>query len=637
MVKSVFIKIITAWFFIGTVFQPNNSHKDISKINETLEKIKDHYKSDFHQFQDEVHQLLETSQQTSSKIDIEALQNQLTKTRLAFKRVEFIFDYDQTSYNSVYVNGAPLYKIDPDFGGETVFEPNGLQTLDEEIFSYNPLENIEHIQKLAEELKKRVDFIANIHLPIKIVENSAIEALRSGVIRVFTLGLSGFDTPGSANILEEAIVSFESMHSTFQMFEPSVMDDAKADFEKVNSIYEKGTNILKSQKEMDNFDHLIFLKTIINPLYAQLLQFQKSNNISLKRYKYHAQNINNDVIFDESFLDTDYYGYFTYLPLSSPASIKLGKKLFEDPILSNDGKMSCVTCHNPKKGFSDGLPKSSTNKNGVANKRNSPGLIDIGYSKRFFWDLRDHNLEKQVAHVVDNNLEFNTSFKTIASKLNRISEYRKLFDEAYGDISKDDINKRSISNAIAAYVNSLKSFNSEFDQFVRDDIDTYPEDAYRGFNLFMGKAACATCHFAPVFNGTVPPFYIESESEVLGVTVGLDSINPKLDEDLGRVANGMNLDKHWFFRNSFKTVTVRNIELTAPYMHNGSFNTLEEVIDFYNLGGGKGMGLDVENQTLSDAPLGLNKREKADLVAFLKTLTDTTGLTQKTIPKVIKD
>jgi cytochrome c peroxidase len=153
----------------------------------------------------------------------------------------------------------------------------------------------------------------------------------------------------------------------------------------------------------------------------------------------------------------------------------------------------------------------------------------------------------------------------------------------------------------------------------------------------MGKAACATCHFAPVFNGTVPPFYIESESEVLGITVGLDSINPKLDDDLGRVANGMNLDKHWFFRNSFKTVTVRNIELTAPYMHNGSFNTLEEVIDFYNLGGGKGMGLNVENQTLSDAPLGLNRREKADLVAFLKTLTDTTGLTQKTIPKVIKD
>ena len=637
MFKPIFFKIITASFFIGILSQPHTITKNSSVKNVVIDKITKNYTSNFYQFQSEVDILLKTANQTSSLKDVQPLQKQLTKTRLAFKRVEFIFDYDQTSYNSVYINGAPLYKIDPDFGGETVFEPNGLQTLDEEIFSDNPLENIEHIKTLADALKKRVDFIADIHIPIKILENSAIEALRSGVIRVFTLGLSGFDTPGSANILEEAIASFESMYSTFLMFEPSVNDDAKTDFEKVNSLYKKGISILKSQKEMDNFDHLVFLKTVINPLYAQLLKFQKSNNISLERYKYHAQNINNDVIFDESFLDTDYYGYFTYLPLSSPASIKLGKKLFEDPILSNDGKMSCVTCHNPQKGFSDGLPKSSTNRVGVANKRNSPGLIDIGYSKRFFWDLRDHNLEKQVAHVVDNNLEFNTDFNTIANKLNRISEYRKLFDEAYGDISKDDINKRSISNAIAAYVNSLKSFNSEFDQFVRDEIDSYPEDAYRGFNLFMGKAACATCHFAPVFNGTVPPFYIESESEVLGITVGLDSINPKLDEDLGRVANGMNLDKHWFFRNSFKTVTVRNIELTAPYMHNGSFNTLEEVIDFYNLGGGKGMGLNVENQTLSDAPLGLNRREKADLVAFLKTLTDTTGLTQKTIPKVIRD
>jgi cytochrome c peroxidase len=300
--------------------------------------------------------------------------------------------------------------------------------------------------------------------------------------------------------------------------------------------------------------------------------------------------------------------------------------------------MSCVTCHNPQKGFSDGLPKSSTNTTGIQNKRNSPGLIDAGYSKRFFWDLRAHNLEKQVTHVVDNTLEFNTDFKTIARKLKQSAEYRKLFNEAYGGISKNDINQRSISNAIAAYVNSLKSFNSEFDQYVRNEVKTYPEDAYKGFNIFMGKAACATCHFSPVFNGTVPPFYIDSDSEVLGVTVGLDSINPILDNDLGRMANGLPLDNQPFLKQAFKTVTVRNVELTAPYMHNGSFKTLEEVIDFYNLGGGKGMGLNVENQTLSDKPLGLNKTEKKELIAFLKTLTDTTGLTKKPTPKpIVKD
>ncbi|MEP3380372.1 MAG: cytochrome c peroxidase, partial [Maribacter dokdonensis] len=202
------------------------------------------------------------------------------------------------------------------------------------------------------------------------------------------------------------------------------------------------------------------------------------------------------------------------------------------------------------------------------------------------------------------------------------SNYQKLFKAAYGGIVKNDINERSISNAIAAYVNSLKSFNSQFDKYVRNEINEYPESAKRGFNLFMGKGACGSCHFAPIFNGSVPPFYVESESEVLGVIQGFDSINPKLDEDLGRMKNGLKADNYPFFKNSFKTVSIRNIELTAPYMHNGSFLSLEEVLEFYNLGGGAGMGLPVENQTLSSAPLNLSKQEIKDIIAFMESLTD---------------
>jgi cytochrome c peroxidase len=128
-----------------------------------------------------------------------------------------------------------------------------------------------------------------------------------------------------------------------------------------------------------------------------------------------------------------------------------------------------------------------------------------------------------------------------------------------------------------------------------------------------------------MFNGTIPPFYLESESEVLGVTQGFDSINPILDTDLGRMDNGLYVDEHPYFKNSFKTVSVRNIALTAPYMHNGSFNTLEDVLDFYNRGGGAGMGLEVENQTLADAPLDLTKQDIKDIIAFMETLTDTSG------------
>ena len=138
----------------------------------------------------------------------------------------------------------------------------------------------------------------------------------------------------------------------------------------------------------------------------------------------------------------------------------------------------------------------------------------------------------------------------------------------------------------------------------------------------MGKAACGTCHFAPAFNGTVPPYYQDSESEVLGILYEYDTLKPVLDQDIGRLGNGLPGEEAEHFIRSFKTVTVRNAALTGPYMHNGSINTLEEVVDFYNRGGGEGMGLSVPHQTLPPDPLNLTAQEQADIVAFMEALTD---------------
>jgi cytochrome c peroxidase len=436
------------------------------------------------------------------------------------------------------------------------------------------------------------------------------------------LGLTGFDTPGCDNALEESYKSFKSMETVFLYFEKTLNENAKSKYSEIKKLFKKGIRTLKKATDFDEFDRLTFLKEIINPLYSGLLEFQNVNEIAVNKFKFHAQNYKANNLFAEDFLNTGFYSEFVYLPLENPKTVALGKLLFEDPKLSKGGSMSCVSCHDANKGFGDGLPKSKTNKEGVFTQRNSPSILNAGYSTRYFWDMREYNLEKQVSHVIESDLEFNTTFLEIERKLNRNPKYRKLFSEAYEGISKKDINNRSISNAIAAYVNSLKSFNSDFDKYVRNQSDNYPEAAKRGFNLFMGKGACGTCHFAPMFNGTVPPFYTESESEVLGVTMGLDTINPIKDPDLGRMANGLMVDKYPFFENSFKTVTVRNIAVTAPYMHNGAFNTLEEVMEFYNHGGGAGMGLDIENQTLSSEPLGLTSQEKADIIVFMETLTD---------------
>jgi cytochrome c peroxidase len=145
-----------------------------------------------------------------------------------------------------------------------------------------------------------------------------------------------------------------------------------------------------------------------------------------------------------------------------------------------------------------------------------------------------------------------------------------------------------------------------------------------GFNLFMGKGKCATCHHPPLFNGLLPPVFIETESEVLGVPKSKNKKSPEIDPDLGKY----NFTKSVIHKYAFKTPTIRNIELTAPYMHNGIFNTLEEVMDFYNQGGGKGLNIAPPNQTLPFDKLNLTKKEKENIISFLKSLTDTSYINQ---------
>ncbi|MEO8763271.1 MAG: hypothetical protein ABI416_03250 [Ginsengibacter sp.] len=145
------------------------------------------------------------------------------------------------------------------------------------------------------------------------------------------------------------------------------------------------------------------------------------------------------------------------------------------------------------------------------------------------------------------------------------------------------------------------------------------EEEKKGFNIYMGKARCATCHFVPLFNGVAPPYFSEAESEVLGVPATTDTLQPKPDPDEGKY----NLYPVSIFKFAFKTPTLRNIALTAPYMHNGIYKTLDEVVDFYNKGGGSGLGIAPTNQTLPSTRLQLSEKGKKELIAFLHSLTDT--------------
>lgn len=197
-----------------------------------------------------------------------------------------------------------------------------------------------------------------------------------------------------------------------------------------------------------------------------------------------------------------------------------------------------------------------------------------------------------------------------------------MFTTAY---SSTAITEQAIKNSLAVYVRSLLSLNARFDQYMRGAEEAMKPVEIKGYNLFMGKAKCGTCHFTPLFNGSNPPNFTKIDAEVVGVPATTDTLRPQLDPDEGKYY-AFGLPQYRF---AFKTPTVRNAALTAPYMHNGVFRTLEEVVAFYNRGGGKGLGLPIENQTLPEDRLNLSDDEQKAIVAFMHARNDTTSFRVK--------
>jgi len=228
--------------------------------------------------------------------------------------------------------------------------------------------------------------------------------------------------------------------------------------------------------------------------------------------------------------------------------------------------------------------------------------------------MRQPDLEKQSLDVIQNKDEMHGNLKDNLTRIQGDSAYKKLIKNAFPNAKK--LEEWQLQNAIASYVRSLNKFNSKFDQYFSGTSTTFSTEEKLGFNLFAGKAKCATCHFIPLFNGTVPPIYKKTEQEVIGTP---QTKNGKIiDQDLGRFTQY----KMAQLKRAFKTPTLRNITQTGPYMHNGVFKTLEEVVTFYNEGGGEGNGIAVENQTLPSDKLNLSLAEQKSLVAFMKTLSD---------------
>ncbi|SUX46090.1 Cytochrome c551 peroxidase precursor [Chryseobacterium indoltheticum] len=549
---------------------------------------------------------------SQEKISLEKLQQTLRSTRNSFKEIEFFVAYHYPEFTKTHLNAAPLFHIEAAGTSAYTLPPEGLQVLDELIFSEEANEKKEEISTITNFLYNSYAnfYLSTLNNGLSSGNNKTLP-LRIELIRIYSLGVTGFDTPGSLNISEEAAHAFKGMSEYIN--DEAYFKNFKT--EKANLIIQQAITYLGKNTDFESFDRIEFYKQFVQPLYEELGSWD-GNPDDLKNFS--GWNVSNKDFFKADFLDP--YFYTILKPSEDSEELKnLGEKIFYDQNFSANGTMSCASCHLPENAYTDLKQKSASNVEGKTVLRNSPSLYNAVFAKRFFYDMRAFYLEQQAEHVIYNQDEFNTDYQKIVQKLNDNKEYKKEFKKVFKD---GKISKQNFSKALSSFVASLYSFESDFDRFMRNETEI-SEDAKKGYNLFMGKANCATCHFAPHFSGLVPPFFNENESEVLGVTKKpITNLPIELDDDRGRINSNVKKENSWIYENSFKTMTVRNIALTKPYFHNGAFNTLEEVIDFYNEGGGEGLGLPMKNQTLPADKLDLTEIEKKQLIAFLNTLTD---------------
>ncbi len=555
--------------------------------------------------------------------------NQFISLRNEYKKLEILLRYFDPQGVKDFINGAPLPSIERKVADLNVLEPSGLQVIEELLYAANPVSNKHALNQEITALRKQSERIFAPLFSMQFEDRHVFEAVLQAHNTAFTLSLSGFDNPGSQNGVNEAYAILNGSQDLLKPYISYYASIKANEAQQITASFLRATKYLVENPDFASFNRAAFYRDYLAPLNSRILKMQLGLEIETV-YETSSQKRSIDYLSTELF-NASYFNPYYYLRLEERFDNKhtqdLGRLLFFDPVLSYNNERSCASCHKPEKGFTDGLAKSIASDFEGTVSRNAPTVLNSTITARFFHDLRANHLEAQIEHVIRSHDEFRTDYTEIISKLEQSSAYKSLFQKAYPSFSAKPISKKTMSLALASYMATLNSFNSPFDGYMRKEHDTLSKAAIAGFNLFMGKALCGTCHFAPAFNGTVPPLYTESESEVLGVTVNADFENPDLDPDLGRLANGIIREEAEFYRFAFKTPTVRNVAITGPYFHNGGFNSLEDVVAFYNHGGGAGLGIDLPNQTLPFDSLSLTETEQAQIVAFMEALTDTAGLT----------
>ena len=543
---------------------------------------------------------------------IENARKALWNCRINFKKIQFFLEYFFKSASLIY-NKAPKYEIEEPF--MEYQEPIGLQVIEGLLFENNvEAKKVDLLQQTGAVSSSATDLNALLY-DFKADDKQLLESIRLELIRIITLGIVGFDAPLLKSGIAESEASLEALQFVLN---PFLTVNAKHS-DSVSKYLAGSISFLISDQDFDRFDRLAFFTKHILPLQRHLGLLIKELNLELNTT---GAVLNYDAgdIFSVDVLNLP---AFPHEGKPDSLLVQLGKQLFFETGISGNNKISCATCHDPAKYFTDALPQSIAFDGHSHVQRNAASLLYAGFQYRQFWDGRAKSLEDQVRTVINNPQEMNGSEETLVALLNTKPGYKTLFERTFPEGKGSKTNTDKVALSIAEFVRTLNPRNSMFDQYMKGDTTALGTQQIKGFNLFMGKAQCGTCHFAPLFNGLLPPFYNVTEVEVLGTTKTDNLDKPEADSDRGRI----NIFPISFYEKAFKTPSVRNVSATGPYMHNGAFKTLDAVVEFYNKGGAVGLGLPMSNQTLSAVPLKLSKEEINDIVQFLHTLKDSVTTT----------
>ncbi len=556
----------------------------------------------------------------SSTSKIEQIKNEIFNVRTHFKGLDFWFRYlDPLAHKKI--NG-PLpvewetevfEKYEKPYKREGAGYTLALQYLEEDHLDKNTLLSLvtQSLQatkayqadSITDELKKHHHFyLCN----------------RLYLLNLATIYTTGFDCPEKENIVPELMAMMKDVNEIYSSFNQSFPNYCLNT--NYLNLYNQTIQFVANQpKDYLQFDHYSFIRNFINPLFTINQQLIIKYKVYSKSFVDYSLNKQATSIFSKGLYNgQNIKGIF--LRVNDEKILaeidKLGKLLFYDPILSGNNERSCASCHKPTQFFTDTVSTTSLqyNFNGFL-ERNTPTLLNATYNHLIMLDGKHINLQNQTKGVIISPKEMGANEAEVLQKVLSCNEYKTAFTELLKQTpTEKEITMEHLVSAITFYYSKFSKYNSPFDDAMNLQANA-TENVQQGFNTFMGKAECATCHFAPQFNGVKPP-YVGSEFEVIGVPKDLKYTG--ISEDNGRYK----INPATETLNAFRTGTIRNAANTKPYMHNGVFNTMEQVIDFYNTGGGVGNGLHINNQTLSADSLNLTAIEKTNLIAFINSLNE---------------